>query len=428
MARGLRPTLADIQAAREPVMRVARETPLLPSRTFSAMTGAEVHLKAENLQRTGSFKVRGAASKIARLPAAQRRRGVIAASAGNHSQGVALASQAAGIPCAIVMPKSAAIPKVEATRGYGATVILHGNSFDEALAEAQRLAAERRLTFIPAFDDPDIIAGQGTLGLELCAALPGIEAVVAPVGGGGLIAGVAVAVKTLCPKAKVYGVQVQSAPAAAQSFRQGRRLAVKARPTIADGIAVGRPGALPLALMQAHVDDIVTVSEEETAHAVMLLLERAKLLVEGAGAVGLAALLGGHLPCKRRKVAVVLSGGNVDPTLIERILDYGLAHAGRQMALHVTMRDKPGMLSHLLSVLADAEVNVREVLHHRTGMHLGVNIVEVEVGVETRNAAHGEQVAALLQARGYAPSHPPARIRPGAVYYFTDKDVPPPVS
>jgi len=424
MPRTLRPTFPEIEAARAIVGRIAHETPILPSRTFSEMAGAPVFLKAENLQRTGSFKVRGAANRIAHLTRPQRARGVIAASAGNHSQGVALASRAAGIPCTIVMPRSAAIPKVEATRGYGAQVILHGATFDEAHAEAHRRASAQGLTFIPPFDDADVIAGQGTLGLELCAALPDLEAVVVPVGGGGLIAGVAVAVKRLQPKAKVYGVQVKAAPAAALAYDRRRRVISHPRPTIADGIAVGRVGALPFALIQRHVDGIVTVGEEEVAHAVMLLLERSKLLVEGAGAVGLAALLGGHLPCRGRRTVVVLSGGNVDPALVERILDHGLAHAGRRMVLRVVMRDTPGKLSHLLDALAAAEVNIREVLHHRSGAALPVGLVEVEVTAETRNAAHAAQVAGLLERRGYAPASPAPPSTP-AVQSFLDRDAKP---
>ena len=297
------------------------------------MSGAQIFLKAENLQRTGSFKIRGATVRISGLTTEQRRLGVVAASAGNHAQGVARASQLAGVPCTVVMSKGTSLAKLEATRNYGAQVVLHGENFDQAQEYAFGLAQEDGRTFIPAFDDLQVIAGQGTVGLEIWQDLPDVDAVVVPVGGGGLISGVALAVKELRPGAKVYGVQVEASPGAALAFQRGHRRSVPPEPTIADGIAVGQPSSLTFELMNTYVDDIVTVSEEEVAHAMVLLLERAKLLVEGAGAVGLAALLAERLPCRGQKVAVLLSGGNLDPLLLARILDHGLAHAGRYLVL-----------------------------------------------------------------------------------------------
>lgn len=419
-------TLRDIEAARDPVSRVSLHTPVLSSHALSVLCGAQVYLKAENLQRTGSFKVRGAAHFISCLSRGQRKRGVIAASAGNHSQGVALASRSAGVPCAVVMPKHASMPKVQATRGYGAEVVLHGESFDEAQAEAKRRAKETGLIFVPAFDDQAVIAGQGTVGLEILSDLADVEAVVVPVGGGGLISGVALAIKQVRPEVKVFGAQVNACPAAVLALRTGRRVAVRARPTIADGIAVGRVGELTFGLMQAYVDEIVAVSEEEVAHAVMLLLERAKLLVEGAGAVGVAALVGRHLSLDGRKVVALLSGGNVDAPLISRILEHGLAHAGRYLVLRVVVRDAPGQLARLLDVLAEAEANVTEVVHHRRGIHLAVGLVEVEVTTETRDQEHAAHLAVMLQARGYLvrPSTEPASSAAVLSFVAQDADLP----
>ncbi|MBI4233177.1 MAG: threonine ammonia-lyase [Chloroflexi bacterium] len=418
----MHPSLLDVQRAQGPVAQVAHRTPLFPSRTFSQLCEAQVFLKAENLQRTGSFKVRGAANRIARLSPAQRRQGVIAASAGNHAQGVALASQQTGIPCTIVMPKGASIAKMEATRNYSAQVVLHGETFDEAQAHAQRLAEEGGFTFISAFDDPEVIAGQGTLGLEVCEDLPEVEAVVVPVGGGGLIAGVALTVKALRPGARVFGVQVDASPAAAISFRQGRQVTMRAKPSIADGIAIGRPGALPLQLMAQYVDDVVTVSEEEVAHAMLLLLERAKLLVEGAGAVGVAALLGKRIPCLGQKVAVVLSGGNVDPNLLAHVLEHGRAHAGRYLVLWVVLPDLPGQLALLAEAISRAEANVIDVAHRRRGIHIGMDQVQVEITVETRDAAHAAQVAASLGESGYLAQEPPAPLYPGSILHFVARE------
>ncbi len=394
-------TLADIQQARQRISPLVHRAPLLSSATLSAMTGAPVLLKAENLQRTGSFKLRGAANRIAQLSPAERKRGVIAASAGNHAQGVALAAKRMGIPCVIVMPRHASIAKVEATRGYGAQVELAGGSYDDAQRRAKALAEDRRLVLVHPFDDAHVIAGQGTIGLEVLEDAPDTRLVVVPVGGGGLIGGIAAAVKAKAPRVRVVGVQAAAAPACVESLRTGRRATVRPGPTVADGIAVGRPGKLPLELIRRYVDDVVTVDEEDITRAMVLLLERCKLVVEGAGAVALAALLAGKAGGRHAKAVAVLSGGNIDPTVIDRVVEHGLAHAGRYLVLHVVLLDRPGQLARLLNVIAEAEGNVQDVSHVRRGLHLAIEQVEVQVTVETRGPDHIRQVLERLEASGY---------------------------
>ena len=322
-------TLQDVRRAQSAIAHLALKTPILPARSLGQMADCELFLKAENLQRAGSFKVRGAANRIAVLSPDQKARGVIAASAGNHAQGVALATGNLGIPCTVVMPTGASLPKVEATRGYGATVLLQGDDFDQSQRHAQRVMRENGMTFIHAFDDPAIVAGQGTIGLEILEQVEGLDTVVVPVGGGGLISGIGLAIKETAPRLKVIGVQAEAATAVVDSYKANRRLTVKGNSTVADGIAVGTPGRITLPLVSRYVDDMVVVEEDEITQAMMLLLERGKLLVEGAGAVGLAALLGGRIQVAGKRVAVVLSGGNVDAHLIAHVVEHGLAHAGR---------------------------------------------------------------------------------------------------
>lgn len=305
------PTIADVQAARVALRGTVHRTPLLLSQSFSRLAGAAVWLKAENLQRTGSFKIRGALNAIAQLSPEQKQRGVIAASAGNHAQGVALAGTAAGIPVTIVMPENAATPKREATRGYGAGVILHGETYAEAFRHAERLSQEEHKLLIHAFDDPHVIAGQGTIGLELLDDLADVEVVVVPVGGGGLISGIGVVLKTLNPQIELIGVQAAVAPAALRSFESGSIQTIPPAATLADGIAISRPGEMTLGMMRRYVDEMVLVEELDIAHAMVLLAERAKLIVEGAGAVGAAAIAAGRIRRPGRKIVVVLSGGNV---------------------------------------------------------------------------------------------------------------------
>ena len=376
---------------------------MLPARSLGQMAGCELFLKAENLQRAGSFKVRGAANKIAALTPDQKARGVIAASAGNHAQGVALAAANLGIRCTIVMPTGASLPKVEATRGYGATVLLQGDDFDQAQRHARRVMRENGMTFIPAFDDPAIVAGQGTIGLEMLEQVEDLDAVVVPAGGGGLISGIGLAIKETAPGIRVVGVQAAAATAVVDSYKANRRVTVKGQATVADGIAVGAPGKITLPLVSRYVDDMVVVQEEEITQAMMLLLERGKLLVEGAGAVGLAAVLGGKIQVAGKRVAVVLSGGNVDTHLIARVMEHGLAHAGRYLALRIMVEDRPGRLNRLLNIVSSAEANVLDIGHlrHAPSVHLGQ--VEIQLTLETRNDAHAEEVRERLRNAGYAP-------------------------
>ena len=374
---------------------------MLPAHSLGGLAGCDLLLKAENLQRAGSFKVRGAANKIAALTPEQKATGVIAASAGNHAQGVALAAGNLGIPCTIVMPSGASLPKVEATRGYGATVILQGDDFDQAQKHARHLMRENGATFIPAFDDPAIIAGQGTIGLEMLEQAGDLDVVVVPVGGGGLISGIGLAIKETLPGVRVIGVQAEAATALVDSYKANRRLTVRGKATVADGIAVGTPGRLTLPLVRQYVDELVVVEEEEITQAMMLVLERGKLLVEGAGAVGLAAVLGGKVQVAGKKVAVVLSGGNVDAHLIARMVEHGLAHAGRYLVLRVMVEDRPGRLSRLLSIVSGTEANVLDIGHlrHAPSVHLGQ--VEIQLTLETRNIAHAEEVRDRLREAGY---------------------------
>ncbi len=394
-------TLQDVHRARSVIADLALRTPMLPAHSLGGLAGCDLLLKAENLQRAGSFKVRGAANKIAALTPEQKATGVIAASAGNHAQGVALAAGNLGIPCTIVMPSGASLPKVEATRGYGATVLLQGDDFDQAQKHARHLMRENAATFIPAFDDPAIIAGQGTIGLEMLEQAEDLDVVVVPVGGGGLISGIGLAIKETVPGVKVIGVQAEAATALVDSYKANRRLTVRGKATVADGIAVGTPGRLTLPLVRQYVDELVVVEEEEITQAMMLVLERGKLLVEGAGAVGLAAVLGGKVQVAGKKVAVVLSGGNVDAHLIARTVEHGLAHAGRYLVLRVMLDDRPGRLSRLLSIVSATEANVLDIGHlrHAPSVHLGE--VEIQLTLETRNNAHAEEVRARLRDAGY---------------------------
>ena len=395
-------TVEDIRQARDVISHLAIRTPMLPARSLGDLANCDLLLKAENLQRAGSFKVRGAASKIASLSVEQKAKGVIAASAGNHAQGVALAAANLGIPCTIVMPKGASIPKVEATRGYGATVILHGDDFDEATTHAWLLVQENDLTLIHAFDDPAIVAGQGTIGLEMLEQADDLDMVVVPVGGGGLISGIALAIKETNPGIKVVGVQAEAASAVVDSYKANRRVIVRGQATVADGISVGTPGEITLPLVSRYVDDMVLVQEEEITRAMLLLLERGKLLVEGAGAVGLAAVLGGKIPVAGKRVATVLSGGNVDTHLIARVLEHGLAHAGRYLVIRVTVEDRPGQLNRLLNIVSSANVNVLDIGHlrHAASVHLGH--VEIQLTLETRNQDHSVEIQEHLRDAGYA--------------------------
>ncbi|HEY8691847.1 MAG TPA: threonine ammonia-lyase [Chloroflexota bacterium] len=384
-------TLQQVLEAQGRLEGVAQRTPLTYSTTFSQMAGAQVHLKCENLQRTGSFKIRGAYNRLSMLTAAERKRGVIAASAGNHAQGVALAARLLGIKATMFMPESTPLAKVAATQGYGADVRIEGESYEAAYEAALREQARGGAVFVHPFDDEAVIAGQGTIACEILDELPEVDAIVVPVGGGGLIAGIATAAKALRPSVRVFGVEGPTRTAKAEGEEQRGA-------TIADGINVREPGTLTLPLIEALVDEVVTVEEEDISRAMLMLLERSKLVVEGAGAVGLAALLAGRLQLAGKTVAVVLSGGNVDVNLMARIIEHGLATAGRYLIFETWLPDKPGELLNILQVLLDERVNILSVEHRRPA---SFPEVEVMLTVETRDSAHGERLLAHLRERGY---------------------------
>jgi threonine dehydratase len=386
------PTLAEIESARARIAGIARMTPVYPSETLSRLAGRPVHLKAENLQRTGAFKIRGAVNTIATLSPEERAAGVTAASAGNHGQAVAWAAREAGIGATVFMPQDSPMAKVDATRNYGARVELVGAGFDESLAAAQEHVAATGATFIHAFEDARVIAGQGTIGLELAEQLPEARAVVIPVGGGGLAAGIAIALRATRPDVRLIGVQAENMCPLAGGTRHSY--------TIAEGIAVKQPGTLTSAILRELLDDVVTVSDDQIGHAIVLLLERTKLLVEGAGAASVAAVLAGRVDGED-DVAVLLSGGNIDPTLLIQVMRHGLTQAGRYLVVRTRLGDRPGELIKLLQLVAEERGNIVAVEHHREGMRLPVGQTEVELTLAMRDEAHCEELAAALSARGY---------------------------
>ncbi|MGW6362307.1 threonine ammonia-lyase [Streptomyces sp. NPDC055092] len=393
-------TLDDVRGAQKMLSGVARMTAMEGSRYLSGLVGAPVHLKCENLQRTGSFKLRGAYVRIAGLLPEERAAGVVAASAGNHAQGVAHASSLLGVRSTVFMPVGAPLPKVAATRDYGAEVRLHGQVVDETLAAAQEYAHETGAVFIHPFDHPDIIAGQGTVGLEILEQCPEVRTIVVGIGGGGLAAGIAVAVKALRPDVKVIGVQAAGAAAYPPSLEAGRPVSIPYPATMADGIKVGRPGDVPFQLVEELVDEVRTVSEDELSSALLLCLERAKLVVEPAGASPVAALLSDPHSFEGPVVAL-LSGGNVDPLLMQRILRHGMAAAGRYLSLRLRLTDRPGALATLLGVLSVVDANVLDVSHVRTDPRLGLTEAEVELHLETKGPVHCAEVGAALRDAGY---------------------------
>jgi threonine dehydratase len=395
-------SLEDIQAASRTIESFVAKTPLVYSSALSRLYRADIYLKLENLQKTGSFKIRGAANKIFRnlhqIPAG----GVVAASAGNHAQGVALAARQANIPACIVMPQWTSISKQEATQNYGGKVVIFGQTLEESLGKANLLAQEGR-TFIHPFDDTDIISGQGTAALEILHDLPDADMIVAPIGGGGLISGVAVAAKALRPDIRIIGVQTAACPSAHEAVTAGEIREVAASPSIADGINVRRIGDINFELIRRFVDDIVLVDESHIASAILMLLERKKILAEGAGAVSLAALLSGSIEVvKSSRIVLLISGGNVDSPLLGRIISQGLIKNGRIMRLGVRLEDRPGSLARLLLLLADLEVNVLHIFHERHQKDLPLHISRVHIELETRNAVHIDKVIAALRDAGYA--------------------------
>jgi threonine dehydratase len=394
--------LSDIQAARDRIRGHVMLTPCTPSDPFGEMFGGHAWFKFENLQRTGSFKERGALNCMMQIPEARRRLGVIAASAGNHAQGVAYHARRLGIPATIVMPERTPLVKVSNTERYGARVVLHGSVYDEAMAEALRMREAEGLTLVHPFDDIHVIAGQGTIGLELLEQCPSLDVVVVAVGGGGIISGIAAAIKQIRPAVRIVGVESDALPAALSARESGEVVTIPPAETIAEGIAVRRIGEQTFGLIQHFVDDLVTVSEEEIASAVLLLLEREKTVVEAAAATTVAAVVGGHLgDLKGKHVAMVLSGGNIDVSLMSRIIERGLVQDGRMTHLSVRVKDRPGALAALTATLAETGANVLSLEHRRGHRGLWVTEAQIALALETRGRDHVDAIVAKLVSRGY---------------------------
>lgn len=393
--------LEQIERAAKRLAGSIHKTAVNSSRTFSELAGAELYLKCENLQKTGSFKVRGAGNKIASLCENGERPALIASSAGNHAQGVAYAAAAYGSKATIVMPRGTPIAKVSATEGYGAEVVLHGDCYDDAYEHAMQLQAERGAVFVHPFDDEEVIAGQGTISLEILRAMPTVNTVLVPAGGGGLLAGMAACIKQVNPSIRVVGVQAAGADAIVRSFREGKVVSTKYAATIADGIAVKKPGELTTALIAKYVDDMVTVDDDEIAEAILLLLERTKMVVEPAGAVALAAAINRRVDLAGKRAVCVLSGGNIDVGFIHRVVEKGLVTRGRQMKFSTVMKDAPGNLERFSHLVAGCGANIIMVQHDRlhTGLQLGDAILHVACEVSSRE--HGAQLVRVLEAGGY---------------------------
>jgi len=391
-----------IQAAADRISAVARVTPLEYSYAVSERTGAEVYLKLENFQRTGAFKIRGAINRIATLSDAERAAGVVTASAGNHAQGVALAATRAGVDSTIVMPKHAPISKIKATRRYGGRVVLDGIDYEEAQLRAHEIEREENRTYVHAFDDEAVMAGQGTIGLEILDQQPDVETVVVPIGGGGLIAGIATAIKSQRPDVRIIGVQAEGAASVAQSLAVGEIQSRESVDTVADGIATRSVGQQPFEIIQQHVDEVVTVSDEEIALALTLLLERSKTLVEGAGAVALAALLEERFEYREGEVIVpALCGGNIDLNVLTTVILRGLVQMGRYLKITTVLKDRPGALQGLIEIIADQQANIYSIHHERTSREIGMSDTEVEIELETHGPQHAAELLAELRDAGY---------------------------
>lgn len=395
-------TLADIQAARQTLRDVIIATPILPAERLSSELGARIFYKAENTQHSGSFKIRGAYNTLSHLSAAERAGGVIAPSAGNHAQGVAMAARLLGIAATIVMPERAPLTKVVATRRLGAEVILHGASFDDAVAHARTLQQERGLTYIHAFDHPQVIAGQGTIGLELAEAMPNMSTLVVPIGGGGLIGGIAIALKAHCPDVRIIGVQAEGCAPVPGSLNVGRPVSVASAHTIADGIAVKRPGELTLPIIQELIDEVVTVSDEEIVMGIAHVLQNSRLVVEGAGAAGVAALIAGKVRLQPNEVvATVLCGGNIDANLLMRVIEQAMVRQGRYLLVRTSVDDRPGNLAPLIQHCATLGANVIDVVHRRAAWIKPVDRVGIELVLEIRDHEHGRSIIERLTHAGY---------------------------
>ncbi len=394
-------TREDIIQARARIADSIYVSPCPCSRQLSEMFGCEVHLKLENLQMTGSFKERGANNKLLRLSDAERRAGVIAMSAGNHAQAVAYQARTLGIAATIVMPKTTPLVKVSATRSFGANVILSGTNLDEAFQEATRLCNEQKLTFVHPFDDDDVIAGQGTIGLELLEQVPDLDAILVSVGGGGLVAGIAMAVKEVRPNVKIYGVEPKAVPSMQRAFEHGEPTKVQGQKTIADGTAVSRIGDRNFQIASKYLDDVLVVDDEAISEAILILLEREKTVAEGAGALPLAALRQYNLPLHGKKVVLIISGGNIDVNLVARIIDRGLIASGRQMRIKVRMSDQPGSLASLLAIIGSEGGNVLQIYHDRVSPRIPLGQTAIEILIETRGFDHLEQLEKAVRDAGF---------------------------
>lgn len=393
--------LRDIEKAAERLKPILHHTELDLSSTFSRMSGGQIYLKCENRQKTGSFKIRGASNKIASMVDRGEMRPVVASSAGNHAQGVAYAASRFGIPATIVMPKTAPIAKAQATEGYGAKVVLEGDCYDDAYACACRICEEEGAVFLHPYNDPEVIAGQGTLGLEILSDLPYVDVIVVPAGGGGLLAGVSAAVKLINPRVKVYGVQAEGADAIARSYQEKKLVTTDSASTIADGIAVKAPGDITVDLINHYADGVVTVSDTEIANAILLLMERCKQIVEPAGATPVAAVLSGKIDVQDKRVVCVMSGGNIDVSFVQSIIERGLVARHRRVKFIVTLVDRPGSLVNLLNVIADAGANILTVEHDKLSPRLNPNETDVHIACEVGGETHGRQVVEKLQSHGY---------------------------
>jgi threonine dehydratase len=394
-------TLNQILEARQAIRPFVHRTPLDPSTTFSTLTGGTIYLKMENLQKTGSFKVRGAINKISKLSDEDKKKGVLAASAGNHAQGVAMAASRVGIPATIVMPESAPLAKVTATKGYGAKIILSGSVYDDAFQKAMEVQSETGATFIHAFNDLDVMAGQGTIGLEIFEDLPEVDTVLVPIGGGGLIAGIAVALKALKPNVRIIGVEAAGAPCMIQACQVGRPEPLEEASTLADGIAVKCAGDLPFSIVSRYVDSIVTVEEEEISEAILTLMERTKSIAEGAGAVTIAAALQRKVDLTGQKAVLILSGGNIDVNFLAQIIERGLRRSGRSMFFETILPDKPGNLERMLELIAQERANVVTVEHARYDLSIPLRFARVSMTLETQSFEHQQRIIERLGIAGY---------------------------
>ena len=390
----------EIEVAHQKIQKIVLRTPMIYSDTFSKLTGKEVFLKLENLQKTGSFKIRGAYYKLSQLSPSMKKKGVVAASAGNHAQGVALASSILGIHSTIVMPEGVSLAKQMATQAYGGEMVLFGQNTDEALRHAKNLTGAGKCLIHP-FDDEQVIAGQGTIGLEILAEVPGVEAIIVPMGGGGLISGIAAIVRKRRPEVKMIGVQSIHAPSAFYSFKRRKIVEVKVKPTLADGIAIQRVGEITFPIIQKGVDEIVTVEEDEIASSILLLMERKRIVAEGAGATPLAALLSKKLKTRLKKIVLVISGGNIDFHLLDRIIEKGLARTGRLVRMSILLRDVPGSLSTLTNLVAQHRANILHIIHERAAKEIPIGFSRVILVLETRGSDHIREIKKGVKAKGY---------------------------